>query len=132
MPHLRDVANAGLQRIRLLLRRAYALYLLVRDPRTPLPARVLALAVLAYVISPIDIIPDPLPFGLFDDAAVVALGLAGVRRLAPPALLEEGDALAGAGGAAERRFHRLLVVVAVSWAISLVLLVAAVWWWLHR
>jgi hypothetical protein len=38
-----------------------ALYIVGRDPRTPWYAKAVALAVAAYAISPIDLIPDFIP-----------------------------------------------------------------------
>ncbi|GGK14258.1 hypothetical protein GCM10008955_04570 [Deinococcus malanensis] len=47
-----------------------------RDPQTPWPARALALLVLAYALSPIDLIPDFIPLlGLLDDLLLVPAGL---------------------------------------------------------
>jgi len=51
----------------------------VRDPRVPLRDKIVAGATAAYLISPIDVIPDVLPIiGRLDDAAVIAIAL---RRL---------------------------------------------------
>ena len=45
-----------------------ALYIAGRDPRTPWYAKAVALAVAAYAISPIDLIPDFIPIvGYLDD-----------------------------------------------------------------
>lgn len=38
-----------------------ALYIAGRDPRTPWSAKVVAAAVVAYALSPIDLIPDLIP-----------------------------------------------------------------------
>jgi uncharacterized membrane protein YkvA (DUF1232 family) len=61
-----------------------------RDARTPLAVRLLALALLAYVLSPIDLIPDFVPvLGLLDELVLVPLGLWLLIRLIPPAVLAE-------------------------------------------
>ena len=58
-----------------------ALWKLVRHPATPRPAKWAALAVLAYAISPIDLVPDFIPvLGYADDAIVVAWVLRSVVR----------------------------------------------------
>jgi uncharacterized membrane protein YkvA (DUF1232 family) len=57
-------------------------YFAVRDPRCPWYARAVAAALLAYALSPIDLIPDFIPvLGLLDDLVVVPLGVILVRRL---------------------------------------------------
>ncbi len=63
-----------------------------RDPRTPLAAKLLALAIVAYALSPIDLIPDVIPvLGMLDDLLLLPLGIWLVVRMIP------------AGGLAEQR-----------------------------
>ena len=100
-----------------------ALVVAVRDPRTPLAARVVAALVVAYALSPIDLIPDFVPvLGYLDDLIIVPLGLALVLRLIPPALMAEYRA-----SAAQQPVSRLgwvgLVIVLLLW-IGL-----ALWLW---
>ena len=65
-------------------------YFAARDPRTPRLARCLALAIAAYALSPIDLIPDFIPvLGYLDDLLIVPLGLLLVIRLLPPEVLAE-------------------------------------------
>ena len=46
----------------------------LRDPRTPWAARVAGALVVAYALSPIDLIPDFIPaLGLFDDLILLPL-----------------------------------------------------------
>ncbi|MEQ8659682.1 MAG: DUF1232 domain-containing protein [Gammaproteobacteria bacterium] len=55
-----------------------------RDPRVPRATRLLVLLVVAYALSPIDLIPDFIPvIGLLDDLVLVPLGLALAIRLIP-------------------------------------------------
>lgn len=71
----------------------------LRDPRTPWPARILGALVVAYALSPIDLIPDFIPvLGYLDDLLLLPLGLMLVRRLIPPAVLEEHRARATTEG----------------------------------
>ena len=74
---------------RRLKRDLVALSLAARDPRTLWLAKALALAVIAYALSPIDLIPDFIPvLGYLDDLILVPLGLLAVARLIPPQVLE--------------------------------------------
>ena len=67
-----------------------ALWLAARDARTPLFAKVLAGAVAAYALSPIDLIPDFIPvLGLLDDLLIVPLGIWFAMKLIPSALMAE-------------------------------------------
>ena len=78
-------------------RDAHALYLASRDPNVPWYAKGLALAVAAYAVSPIDLIPDFIPvIGYLDDLILVPLGVALVIRLVPPEIMAKHRALATA------------------------------------
>ena len=67
-----------------------ALYLAYGDPRVPWYAGALAVVVVAYAFSPIDLIPDFIPvLGYLDDLVLIPLGIALTIRLIPPAVLEE-------------------------------------------
>ena len=46
------------QRAKQIKRDVYAVWFVTRDPETPFMAKLLALLVAAYAISPIDLIPD--------------------------------------------------------------------------
>jgi uncharacterized membrane protein YkvA (DUF1232 family) len=77
-------------RVRQLKRETYALYLAARDPRTPWYAKALAICVVGYAISPIDLIPDFIPIvGYLDDLLLVPLGIAITLRLVPSHVLAE-------------------------------------------
>src|SRR5687768_10738683 len=66
------------------------LYLAARDPRVPWYAKVVAACVVAYALSPIDLIPDFIPvLGYLDDLVLVPLGVALVVRLIPADVLAE-------------------------------------------
>ncbi|WP_372706567.1 YkvA family protein [Brevundimonas sp.] len=65
-----------------------ALWIAARDPRTPLAAKIIAGAVAAYALSPIDLIPDFIPvLGYLDDLLIVPLGIWIAVRLIPATLL---------------------------------------------
>ena len=73
-----------------LQREVGALYLAIHDPRVPWYAKALAVAVVGYALSPIDLIPDFIPvLGYADDLLLVPLGILAVRALIPRGLLDE-------------------------------------------
>ena len=73
---------------------------LVRDPRTPLPLKGLLAAGLAYVVMPLDLIPDAVPIiGQADDITVLLLVLDLFIANAPEAVREEQVARARNGTA---------------------------------
>jgi uncharacterized membrane protein YkvA (DUF1232 family) len=77
-------------RARKLKQEVYALYFASKDPRVPWHARVVAVAVVAYAFSPIDLIPDPIPvLGYLDDLILIPLGIALVIKLIPAEVLQD-------------------------------------------
>lgn len=67
-----------------------ALWLAVGDSRVPLVAKLVAGAVAAYALSPVDLIPDFIPlFGALDDVIIVPLGILLAVRLIPLAVMTE-------------------------------------------
>jgi uncharacterized membrane protein YkvA (DUF1232 family) len=92
---------------------AHALYIAARHPRTPWYAKALALAIAAYALSPIDLIPDFIPIlGFVDEVLLLPLAIAGVLKLVPADVMAESRAAAAA--AAERPTSRVGAVVVVA------------------
>ena len=113
---------------RALKRDVVALWLAARDPRTPLAAKLLAGAVAAYALSPIDLIPDFIPvLGYLDDLLLVPAGIWLAVRLIPAGLLEELRAAAVARG----RPRSLAGAAAVA-AVWFALAGLAGWLWFGR
>jgi uncharacterized membrane protein YkvA (DUF1232 family) len=77
---LRDI-KAWARRLK---REVHAIYLAAQSPRVPWYAKCLALAVVGYALSPIDLIPDFIPIlGYVDDLIIVPLGIWLVLSLIP-------------------------------------------------
>lgn len=106
------------QKARRIKRETYVLYLACRDPRTPWYAKALAGGVVAYAISPIDLIPDFIPvLGYLDDVILLPLGIAAVLKLIPPGVL--ADCRVRAEAAPERPTSRVAAAVIVAVWIAL-------------
>jgi len=105
-----------------------ALALAMRDPRVPWYARALGACVVAYALSPIDLIPDFVPVvGYVDDLVLVPLGLILMVRLIPAEVLAEHRAAAAALAERPVSYAGAAAVILV-WLLSLAL--AA--YWIHR
>jgi uncharacterized membrane protein YkvA (DUF1232 family) len=112
--NLRDWARA-------IRRDAHALYLAARDPRTPWHVKVLAMAIAAYALSPIDLIPDFIPvIGYLDEVILLPLVIAAVVKLIPPEIMAEHRTAAGL--AVDRPTSRMAAfAIAVIWAAAIAL-----------
>jgi len=78
------------QKARALKQELRAIYLACKDPRTPWYAKALGVCVVGYALSPIDLIPDPIPIlGYMDDLILLPLGIVAVRKIIPTAVLNE-------------------------------------------
>ena len=106
-----------------------ALWKLFKHPQTPRGAKWVAIGVLAYAVSPIDLIPDFIPvLGQLDDLILVPLGVALVVRLTPRPLWE---ALLREAEVSREKLPRLwwgALLIALVWAGLLGLFL----WWLAR
>ncbi len=95
-----------------------ALGLATRDPRVPWYARAVAFCVFAYAVSPIDLIPDPVPIlGHLDDLILVPLGVAIAFRLIPSAVLADCRAKAEASPGVGRLSWVGATIVVVAWLL---------------
>ncbi|MES2633549.1 MAG: YkvA family protein [Pseudomonadota bacterium] len=126
MPLIADMK----QWARRIKRDAVTLWFAGKHPATPWHAKALALFVVAYALSPIDLIPDFIPvLGYVDDVLLLpALIWLAVRMLPPDVLaecrtradawmLEKGSKPVSRVGAA---------VIVLLWIAA----GAALWWWL--
>ncbi len=77
-------------RARALKTETYALYFAARDPRTPWFAKGLVVLIVAYALSPIDLIPDFVPvLGYLDDLIIVPAGIALALIMIPRDVMEQ-------------------------------------------
>jgi uncharacterized membrane protein YkvA (DUF1232 family) len=97
----------------------------MRHPGTPLVARLVGAAVVAYALSPIDLIPDFIPvLGLIDDLVLLPLGIALCVKLVPPAVMAECRDKARASSEHPRSRAAAAIIVVLWIALALAL---AIW-----
>jgi uncharacterized membrane protein YkvA (DUF1232 family) len=103
-----------------------ALWKLFRHAETPRAAKVVALLVLAYALSPIDLIPDFIPvIGLLDDVILLPLGIALAVKLTPRHLWQARVAEAERGA---EKLPRMLWGAALIVAVWLLVIALFAWW----
>ncbi len=97
----------------------HAIYLASRDPRVPWYAKLVAVLVVAYALSPIDLIPDFLPvIGYLDDLILLPLGILLVIRLVPPGLMAEHRATAKKEGGLPKNWVAGIIIIIV-WVVGI-------------
>jgi len=104
-----------------------ALWLAAGEPRVSLAAKILAGAVAAYALSPVDLIPDFIPvLGYLDDLVIVPLGIIAAVRLIPAPVMT--DLRMRAAEIARRPVSRagLMAIVLIWCAAAAALLLATV------
>jgi uncharacterized membrane protein YkvA (DUF1232 family) len=99
---------------RTLKRDAHTIYLAAQSPRVPWHARILAIAVAGYALSPIDLIPDFIPvLGYVDDLVIVPLGIWLVLSLIPEDVMAEYRAMADEAETRPRSKVAAVAIIAI-------------------
>jgi uncharacterized membrane protein YkvA (DUF1232 family) len=107
-----------------LKREVLTLYLATRDPRTPWYAKVFVICVVAYALSPIDLIPDPIPVvGYLDDLLLLPFGIYIALKLIPQEVATDCRAKAAACSEKLRRNWWAAAAIVVVWLTTLILFV---------
>jgi len=108
----------------------YAVYLAYKDPRVPWYAKFLAVCVVAYALSPIDLIPDPIPIlGHLDDLILIPLGICLLTKMIPDEVMIEYREKARAMAIQNKPTNWIAAVVIITiWILVAVLIVR----YLHR
>ena len=114
-------------------RDAVTLWFAYRHPLTPWPVKALCAFVVAYALSPIDLIPDFIPILGYLDDAILLPGLIWLAvRMLPPSVLAESRVRADAWMAVEGKKPRSYVGAALIVFAWLAMAAAAYWYWSHR
>ncbi len=108
-----------LARARRLKAETLALYFAARHPETPWYAKVFAAGVVAYALSPIDLIPDFVPvLGYLDDLVLVPLGITLAIKMIPARVMAECRERAQATLAIGRTAGRIATaVIVLMWIV---------------
>jgi uncharacterized membrane protein YkvA (DUF1232 family) len=98
----------------------YTIYLIIKDPSIPRSVKIRAAVglavILAYVVSPFDIIPDVIPLaGWLDDLIIVPLGFTLLRKITP------GIDIVEKRTRAQRSVRRIVYLAVFSLAVAVLL-----------
>lgn len=115
-----------------LKREGLVLWIACRDPRTPWYAKGLAILIVAYALSPIDLIPDFIPvIGFLDELILLPGAIWLVIRLVPHQVILDSRARAQAWTEAHRPRPKNWIAAGVIVALW-ILALWALWTWLVR
>jgi len=116
------------EKVRQLKTEVYVLYLALKDSRTPWYAKALALVVVAYALSPVDLIPDFIPIlGFIDDLILVPAGIYLTFKMIPDEILEEHRQKAKTVSIDSRIKWVAAAIVVLIWLLVLYLIIKAIW-----
>lgn len=106
-----------------------ALWFAARDERTPWYAKLFVAAVVAYALSPVDLIPDFIPvLGYLDDVILIPLGVAAALRMIPAEVMVAARERARLTLADPRPRSRVAAAVIVAiWVAAAALAALVVW-----
>lgn len=102
------------------IKEPYALYLVIRDSRTPWPARLWAFSIIslmiAYIVSPIDIALQFNPIlGAINDLLLFPVGILLIEKMLPKEILVENR------NKANRKINRIFLMIIIGILAILVL-----------
>ena len=105
-----------------------AVFLALKDRKTPWPAKVFAALTVAYALSPVDLIPDFIPvLGYVDDLVILPLLVALTVKFIPKEVFadyrERAKTMWADGG--PRKWYYALPVIGL-WALILLLIALAI------
>jgi uncharacterized membrane protein YkvA (DUF1232 family) len=112
-----------LNKATMLKNETYAVYIAARDPRVPWYAKALLGLILAYALSPIDLIPDFVPvLGYLDDLIIVPLGIAIAIKMIPPQVMIDARKQAEHIGKIGKPISKLGILIIIGiWFLSIAL-----------
>jgi uncharacterized membrane protein YkvA (DUF1232 family) len=102
-----------------LKRDTYALYLAYKDPRVPWYAKIFVAIVVAYALSPIDLIPDFIPIlGYLDDLIIIPAGIYLALKMIPREVLEECREKAQSAPVGNKAKWSAALIIVLIWLLA--------------
>lgn len=106
-----------------------AVFLALKDKRTPLIAKIIAAVTVAYALSPIDLIPDFIPvLGYLDDVLLLPILVIAVTKLIPTSVWIECRSQAAdlwKTGRPKKWYYAIPIVL--LWLLLILLIIKAIW-----
>ncbi|MGD9143405.1 MAG: YkvA family protein [Dehalococcoidia bacterium] len=116
------------EKVKRLRTEVVVLYYSFRDPRTPWYAKALMGIIVAYALSPVDLIPDFIPIiGYLDDLILIPAGIYLTLKLVPDEVLEEYREKARSEPVDSRIKWIASAIIFTIWLLVLYLIVKAIW-----
>ena len=116
------------EKVRRLRTEVYALSLALRDPRVPWYAKALAGIVVAYALSPVDLIPDFIPvLGYVDDLVLIPAGIYLTLKLIPGEVLEECRQRAKSEPITSKSKWVAAAIIIFIWSVVVYLVIRLIW-----
>ena len=99
----------------------HAIYLAARDPRTPWYAKAMIACVVAYALSPIDLIPDFIPvLGYLDDLLLLPMGIYLALKLIPAEVFIDARCRAAKTSSYLPKSWSAALIIIILWLVALV------------
>jgi uncharacterized membrane protein YkvA (DUF1232 family) len=116
------------ERVKRLRTDTYALYLAFKDRRTPWYAKFFIILIVAYALSPIDLIPDFIPvIGYLDDLIIVFGGIYLAIKMVPGDILAECRQKAITERLSTKTRWIAAAVIMFIWLLVVYLVIKAIW-----
>jgi len=94
------------------------------DPRTPVAGKVFAILSMVYLLSPVDIFLDTIPFaGFLDDLVLVPLGIRLSSKMIPPEVLQDAQKKAATYKGKLNLIAGIIVTLVLVWILVILGLV---------
>lgn len=116
------------QQVAKLKRHIFTLFLAYKDPRTPWYAKFFAAGVVAYALSPIDLIPDFIPLlGYLDELILIPFAVALAIKLIPTEVWKEAEEKSLTETWTKRKSRIVALIIICIWLAVLIITARILW-----